>query len=71
MADNTARARTELESQRRTIRDHQRKWREYKEPYEKQFALKTIRNAQSHIAKIKSAHPGLARDNAAEDTWRP
>jgi hypothetical protein len=71
MADNTARARTELESQRRTIRDHQRKYSTYKQQYEKEFALKTIRNAQNQIAKIKSKHPSLARDNASEDTWRP
>jgi len=71
MADNTARARTELASQRRAIRDHQRKYGIYREPYEKEFALKTIRNAQAQIARIKRSHPSLARDNAPEDTWRP
>jgi hypothetical protein len=71
MADNTARARKELDSQRKTVRDHQQKWREHKEPYEKNFALKTIRNAQSHIAKIKRDHPSLARNDAPEDAWSP
>lgn len=71
MADNTARAKKELESQRKTVKDHQRKWREHKQAYEKDFAFKTIRNAQSHIAKLKRDHPSLARDNAPEDTWRP
>lgn len=71
MADNTANARDKLKSQRSTVATHIQKWRDHKEAYEKTFALKTIANAQKHIAKIKGDHPSLKHDNAPEDTWQP
>ena len=71
MADNTAQARIKLQSQRKAVAEHIDKWRRYTEPYEKEFALKTIRNAQRHIQKIKEAHPSLKHDNAREDSWKP
>lgn len=47
------------------------KWQRYSEPYEKQGALKTIQNAQSHIARIKLKHPTLRQDDDRADTWSP
>ena len=70
MADNTARARTQLDGHRRAVREHVRKWRDYPSAYDKDFAWKTIQNAQRHIAALKSEHPSL-RSNESEDTWRP
>ena len=71
MSDNAARARTKIHSHRRAVAEHIEKWRRYNQPHEKEFALKTIRNAQSQIAKLKDAHPSLRYDNASEDTWTP
>lgn len=70
MADNTSRARDQLAGQRKAVRDHAKKWHEQKETYEKDFAWKTIQNAQSQIAKLKDAHPSL-REASREDSWRP
>lgn len=64
MADNAARARDELYGQRRAIREHVDKYRRYTEKYEKDFALKTIRNAQVQISKLKSRHSSLSRDSS-------
>jgi hypothetical protein len=71
MADNAARARDELEGQRRAIRQHVDKYRRYTEKYEKDFALKTIRNAQTQISRLKSRYPSVSRDSSWEDNWRP
>ena len=71
MADNTARARQELQGQRRAVSEHVDKYQKYNQSYEKEFALKTIRNAQQQIARLKSSHPSLSRDSSWEDTWRP
>lgn len=71
MSDNAARARTKISSHRKAIADHIDKWRRYSQPYEKEFALKTIRNAQTQITKLKDAHPSLRHDNSSEDTWSP
>ena len=71
MADNLPQAKDKLAGQRRAVREHVKKWREFNEPYEKNTALKTIQNAQSHIAKIKSDHASLKHDNDKADTWRP
>lgn len=71
MADNTARARDELHGQRRAVREHVDKYKRYTEKYEKEFALKTVRNAQRQISTLKSKHPSLSRDSSWEDTWRP
>lgn len=70
MAENTAKARDQLASQRQTVRTHAKKWRDHKESYEKEFAWKTIQNAQSHIQKLKNDHPSL-RSGEREDSWRP
>ena len=71
MADNTARARQELKGQRRAVSEHVAKHQRHAQPYEKDFALKTIRNAQEQIRRLKSSHPSLAGDSSWEDTWRP
>lgn len=71
MADNLSRAREKLEGQRAAVREHIEKWRRYQEPYEKTTALKTIQNAQSHIAKIKDSYSTLKNNNKPEDTWKP
>lgn len=70
MADNTAKARDDLAGQRNTVRTHAKKWRDHQEPYEKDFAWKTIQNAQKFIAKIKADHPSL-KSSETEDSWRP
>lgn len=70
MADNTAKAREQLDGQRRTVREHARKWRDYPAQQDKDFAWKTIQNAQRHIQKLKDDHPSL-RSNEREDSWRP
>jgi hypothetical protein len=70
VADNSARAKKELGSQRKTVRDHVDKYKRYKLKHEKDFAMKTITNAQSQIAKLKSKHPTLSHDSSWEDTWR-
>lgn len=70
MADNTARARTQLEGHRKAVREHTRKHRDYPTQQDKDFAWKTIQNAQSHISKIKSEHPSL-NSSESEDTWKP
>lgn len=71
MADNAARARDQLNGHRRAIRGHVDKYRAYKDRQDKDFAVKTIKNAQSHISKLKSKHPSLRGDSSWEDTWRP
>lgn len=71
MADNTARARKELQGQRQAVSQHVDKYRMHVQSYEKDFALKTIRNAQQQITRLKSAHPSLKHDSSWEDTWRP
>lgn len=71
MADNTARARDQVEGHRRAIREHIDKWKRYPQQHDKDTALKTIANAQSQILKLKDRHPTLKRDNSSEDTWRP
>ncbi|MBF6446612.1 hypothetical protein IU429_02920 [Nocardia elegans] len=70
MADNTARARKELEAARRAVSEHVDKWERYAEKYDKEFALKTITRVQVEIDKIKSKHPSL-RDDSWEDKWKP
>lgn len=69
MADNTSGAKDELKGQRRAVREHVEKYKKYPDKRDKDFALKTIGNARSHIARLKSKHPSL--DSSWEDTWRP
>ncbi|MFI9009237.1 hypothetical protein ACIGNX_18615 [Actinosynnema sp. NPDC053489] len=71
MPSNTAGDRDKIASQRNTIATHIEKWRRYPNPQDKEFALKTIRNAQAQIQKLKSRHPSLRHDTASEDTWQP
>lgn len=71
MADNTARARQQLEGHRKAVKEHIEKWREYPDPKDKEFALKTIANAQKQIAKLKDAHPSLRSNDDGADSWRP
>ena len=71
MADNLSNDRDKLAGHRRAVREHVQKWHRYKESYEKDGALKTIRNAQTHIAKIKSKHPSLRQDQDRADNWGP
>ena len=58
-----------LEGQRAAVREHIEKYNRYDLDEEKEFALKTIRNAQNQIKKILSKHPHW--DSAPEDTWSP
>lgn len=65
MADDRAK----LQGQRAAIREHIEKYNRYDIDHEKEFALKTIRNAQAQITKILSKHPHW--DSAPEDSWAP
>jgi len=58
-----------LESQRATVREHIAKWEHYTGPGEKEFALKTIRNAQTQIAKLIKRHRHWPAQ--WEDNWMP
>lgn len=71
MADNTAHARKEISGMRSAIQDHVTKWRQYSDPNDKAFALKTIQRVQGDIARLKVKHPSLNSDADALDTWRP
>jgi hypothetical protein len=71
MADNTSRSREQIKGHRKAIEDHIDKWHRYTSPQDKQFALKTVQNAQSQIEKLKSRHPSLAVDRDRLDTWSP
>ncbi len=70
MADNTARARKELDAARRAVSEHVDKWKRYSEKYDKDFALKTITRVQGEIQKLKSKHPSL-QQSSWEDNWKP
>lgn len=70
MADNTARARKQLEGARSSVAEHVEKWRRYSDPNDKSFALKTVERVQKEISKIKSNHPSL-NHSSWEDSWRP
>jgi hypothetical protein len=65
MADDEAK----LEGQRRAIREHIDKYSRYPSQRDKQTALKTIQNAQRHIADLKRRNPRFG--DSREDTWRP
>lgn len=69
MADNTAKARKDLDGQRRSIREHIEKWKTYPAAQDKEFALKTIRRCQDHVSKLRRDHPSLG--SSWEDSWRP
>jgi len=65
MADEKA----ALLGQRRTVREHIAKSEYYRGPGEREFALKTIRNAQSQIEKLLKRHPHWP--TSWEDKWLP
>ena len=65
MADD----KTKLEGQRKAVREHIEKYNTYTIQHEKDYALKTIRNAQKQIANILKKHPHWA--GSYEDTWSP
>jgi hypothetical protein len=58
-----------VESHRRTIREHIEKYKAYTQDHEKQFAWKTIQNAQQQIVDIKRRKSNIG--GSWEDTWRP
>ena len=70
MADNTAKAKKDLDGARSAVREHIAKWRKYPDTNDKAFAAKTIERVQRDIAKIKSDHPSLS-SSAPEDSWNP
>jgi hypothetical protein len=70
MADNTAKARKDLEGARKAVAEHIEKYNRYPAQQDKDTALKTIKNAQGRIRKIKDDHPSL-RNNEREDNWTP
>ena len=65
MADEKA----ALISQRASVREHIAKSEHYKGPGEREYALKTVRNAQSQIAKLIKRHPHWPA--SWEDSWIP
>jgi hypothetical protein len=73
MAENAGRAKHELKGQRRAVSEHVEEYRRYAQEGspQKETALRTIKIAQRHIAKLKSTHPSLSKDSSWEDNWRP
>lgn len=66
---DTKDAEKKLEGQRRAIQEHINKYKTYPHAQDKDFALKTIRNAQQQIADIKKRAPNTS--NSPLDTWKP
>lgn len=60
-----------LESQRAAVREHMEKYRKYKDsaPEAVSMTLRTIRNCQAQIEKIRGRHPHWP--SSWEDTWTP
>jgi hypothetical protein len=65
MADEQA----ALAGHRKSVREHIAKSEYYKGPGEREFALKTVKNAQGHIAKLIKRHPHWL--GSWEDKWLP
>jgi hypothetical protein len=42
-----------IAGQQKAIKEHEQKRKTYSEPYEKEFAQKTIDNAQRHLDKLR------------------
>lgn len=61
---------TKLSGQRAAVREHVEKYRRYPHEEDKQFALKTIRNAQNQIAALKRKATAKI-ESSWEDDWRP
>lgn len=70
MGISRAEAIERIESQRDTIREHIEKYERYVEDYDKEYALKTIRNCQGRIEHIKD-RCSSELDYSYEDDWRP
>jgi len=70
MADNTAKARKEIDGWRANIARHVEKFKRYSDPNDKAFALKTIQRDQASISTTKGKHPSL-RISSWQDSWRP
>ena len=68
MSDNKE-AEKKLQGQRDAIKVHINKYNMFPHRQDKEFALKTIVNAQNQIVKIKRRHPGLA--DSPLDRWKP
>ena len=68
MGDNKD-AETKLAGQRKAIQDHINKYNVYAHEQDKNFALKTIRNAQQQIEDIKKRNPKTSMSHL--DTWKP
>ncbi len=58
-----------LEGQRKAVREHIEKYNSYLDSRDKKFAMKTIRNVQEHIMRIKQKHPHW--EYSYEDDWKP
>jgi len=65
MADD----KTKLAGQRRAVREHIDKYNKYPLEHDKNYALKTIRNAQNQIQRIRAKHPHWP--SSYEDNWTP
>jgi hypothetical protein len=57
-----------IEGHRKAIREHIEKYKKYKLDHEKNFAWKTIQNAQKQISDIKKRKKF---PDSSEDTWKP
>jgi hypothetical protein len=62
-------AEKKLDGQRKAIEEHIKKFRTFQFPQDKEFALKTIRNAQKQIEDIKKRNP--LTSTSPFDTWKP
>lgn len=70
MAISRKEAEKKLESQREAIREHIEKYRRYPDPWDKDFALKTISKCQERIRVIKS-QCSMSLSDSSEDYWTP
>lgn len=61
--------RLKLHGQREAVQEHIAKAEYYKGPGEREFAFKTVRNAQAQIAVILKRHPHWPA--SWEDKWLP
>lgn len=68
-ADNTKKAKAQLEGARASVEEHIGKYKEYPHQQDKDFALGTVRRVQAEIAKILTKRPNLG--SSWQDTWKP
>ena len=66
---SSADTRVKIDGQRRAIREHIEKFNRYPMKQDKDFAQKTIRNAQNQIHALRSRYPQIPADPI--DTWSP